>query len=167
MDGSDSSSYALPFANGSMDDDNVNGLTRRHSECLEVVKEEEEEGEWTIVGPPTKRLTSKGAANTNGSEYSANGHSDALNGGSAGYTHSSTGRERAGSAPCPETPVSKGKSVLHVKDKRQRELMMTPTKPSASPASAGGQMGHVGQLRGMGTGKAGVNGNGGDDDVEL
>jgi hypothetical protein len=108
-------------------------LTRRHSECLEVVREEEEEGDWTLVNSANSSRKMKGA---NG-QYDPGANSNDNNSGIATANNHMNGdnkdrRERGSSLPCPETPASKGKSVMHVKDKRQRELMMTPTRGSSS-----------------------------------
>lgn len=127
-------------------------LARRHSECLEVVREEEEEGDWTFVGSANSSRKMNGA---NG-QYDTRAHSNGDNSGDGTANSHTNGdnkdiRERGSSLPCPETPVSKGKSVMHVKDKRQRELMMTPTRSSSSvTASMAASAGTNGDARGLG-----------------
>ena len=137
LDGS--SAYGAGSASKTDMQGSTSVLARRHSECLEVVREEEEEGDWTLVGSANSSRKMNGA---NGL-YDTRAHSNDNNSGIAIATanHQEDGdnkerRERGSSLPCPETPVSKGKSVMHVKDKRQRELMMTPTRGSSSMSAS-------------------------------
>lgn len=148
--------------------DTDRGPMRRKSECLEMVKEEDEEGDWTLVGSGGKSIPSSVlGAKMNGSGRYGNDR-----------------RDRAGSEPAPSpmsmgsagtempvTPIGKGKSSMHAKDRRERELMMTPTKASGGGGVGGGQrsgMSMVGDRDGMDGGERRDGGMVGEDgDVEL